>query len=128
MGEDRSGYWIDTAEYDLETAKAMQETGRYLYVGFTCHLVAEKALKAMISKDGVMPPKVHNLVRLAELSGLAESLSVEQKALLNELLPLHIEARYPSQKDKLAKSLNEQYCAGLVARTEEFLSWIKERL
>ncbi len=35
-------YWIDIAEYDLETAKAMLSTKRYLYVGFMCHQVIEK--------------------------------------------------------------------------------------
>lgn len=92
MSEDRSNYWVDIAEYDLETAKAMQKTGRFLYVGFMCHQSIEKVLKAMIAKDGTIPPKAHALVRLAELSGLADILSEEQKTLLNELLPLNIEA------------------------------------
>lgn len=43
---DHSAYWIERAEYDLETAKAMQQTGRYLYVGFMCQQTVEKALKA----------------------------------------------------------------------------------
>ncbi|MDR1915828.1 MAG: HEPN domain-containing protein [Synergistaceae bacterium] len=128
MNEDRSDYWIEIAEYDLETAKAMQKTGRFLYVGFLCHQVVEKVLKSVIAKDGAMPPKVHSLIRLASLSGLADILGDDRKALINELSPLNIEARYPSQKDKLSESLNEQYCAGLVVRTEEFLSWIKEQL
>ncbi|MDR1686602.1 MAG: hypothetical protein LBR82_09265 [Desulfovibrio sp.] len=29
---DRHGYWIERAECDLETAQAMQQTARYLYV------------------------------------------------------------------------------------------------
>jgi len=128
MNEDKSGYWIEIAEYDLGTAHAMQKTSRLLYVGFMCHQVVEKLLKAVIAKNGAMPPKVHSLVRLAELSGLTDQFSDEQKSLLNELLPLNIEARYPSNKDKLAVSLTEQYCADLVTRTEEFLSWIKQRL
>ena len=128
MNEDKSGYWLEIAEYDLETAKAMQKTGRYLYVGFMCHQVVEKSLKAVIAKNGIMPPKVHALVRLAELSGLATTLSSEQKSLLNELLPLNIEARYPSYKEKLSASLNEQYCADLVIKTEALLSWIKQQL
>lgn len=45
------GYWIKLADYDYETAKAMLNTGRYLYVGFMCHQVIEKALKAVISRD-----------------------------------------------------------------------------
>ena len=128
MNEDRSEYWIDIAEYDLETAKAMQQTSRYLYVGFMCHQSAEKALKAMVAKDGTIPPKIHALVRLAELSGIANVLSDEQKMLLNELLPLNLEARYPSQKEQLVELLNGQYCSDLIARTEELVSWIKQQL
>jgi HEPN domain-containing protein len=49
----------------------MHKTSRFLYVGFMCHQVAEKSLKAVIAKCGSMPQKAHSLVRLAELSGLA---------------------------------------------------------
>ena len=38
-------YWKELAEYDLETAKAMLKTKRYLYVGFMCHQVIEKIFK-----------------------------------------------------------------------------------
>jgi hypothetical protein len=30
-------YWIDIAKYDLDTAKAMNDSQGYLYVGFMCH-------------------------------------------------------------------------------------------
>ena len=29
-------YWVDIADYDLETAEVMLTTKRYLYVGFIC--------------------------------------------------------------------------------------------
>ena len=87
MGEDKSEYWIEIAEYDLETAKAMQDTSRFLYVGFMCHQVVEKSLKASIAKTGTIPPKVHSLIRLAELSGVNMLLDVNQTALLYEFLP-----------------------------------------
>ncbi len=35
--DDRITYWLEIAEYDLVTARAMLETGRLLYVGFMCH-------------------------------------------------------------------------------------------
>ena len=38
-------YWIDIAQYDLETARAMLKSGRFLYVGFMCHQVIEKIFK-----------------------------------------------------------------------------------
>lgn len=40
--------WIATAEYDLETARHMLATGRFLYVVFMCHLALEKLLKAHV--------------------------------------------------------------------------------
>jgi HEPN domain-containing protein len=52
---DRTEYWLEIADYDLETAKAMLDTGRYLYVGFMCHQVIEKALKAVIASTGGEP-------------------------------------------------------------------------
>lgn len=39
-------YWLEIVDYDLETAEAMYSTGRWLYVGFMCHQVVEKVLKA----------------------------------------------------------------------------------
>ncbi|MDH4203438.1 MAG: HEPN domain-containing protein [Phycisphaerae bacterium] len=64
-------YWLDTAYYDLVSAKAMLETKRYLYVGFLCHQVVEKCLKAYFwncrKKE---PPFTHNLLVLAEQAKL----------------------------------------------------------
>jgi len=33
---DKYEYWKDAAIYDLETAEAMLDSGRYLYVVFMC--------------------------------------------------------------------------------------------
>ncbi len=33
----KAAYWLESAEYDLQTAQAMLETRRLLYVGFMCH-------------------------------------------------------------------------------------------
>lgn len=127
-GSDRSGYWIERAEYDLETARAMRQTGRYLYVGFMCQQTVEKALKAVIAKRGVFPPKSHDLVRLAELGGIEAELDDERNSLLDELYPLSVESRYPSNYEALAKMLNDEKCAEYIARTEAFLQWIKKTL
>ena len=46
MATDKVAYWIDIADYDIDTAEAMYQTGRWLYVAFMCHQVIEKTLKA----------------------------------------------------------------------------------
>jgi HEPN domain-containing protein len=126
--EDRSAYWIEQAEYDLETAIAMLQTGRYLYVGFMCQQTVEKALKGVIAKQGVFPPKIHDLLRLGELANLSGAFSEEQNRLLDELHPLHIEARYPSHKERMQRMLNKNVCEDYIMRTEAMLIWIKEQL
>ena len=34
--EDKAQYWIEISDYDLDTAEAMLQSKRYLYVGFIC--------------------------------------------------------------------------------------------
>lgn len=59
--------WAEQARYDLETASAMLSSGRYLYVVFCGQQAVEKALKALIvERTGEMPPRLHNLPKLAE--------------------------------------------------------------
>lgn len=68
--ERKVSYWIEMAEYDLETAKVMLDGGRYLYVGFMCHQVIEKALKGYIWKTaGAEPAYTHSLARLLGAPG-----------------------------------------------------------
>ena len=45
--EDNINEWISIDLYDLETAQAMFNTGRYLYVVFMCQQAIEKLLKAL---------------------------------------------------------------------------------
>ena len=46
-----SDRWAEQARYDLETAQAMMESGRYLYVLFCCQQAVEKMLKALIANQ-----------------------------------------------------------------------------
>jgi HEPN domain-containing protein len=127
--DEKTRYWIELAEYDLETAKAMLSARRLLYVGFMCHQVVEKALKGHYQfsrKD--TPPYTHNLIRLANQSGLYEKLDEAHKSLLDVLEPLNVEARYPSQRDQLFRSLTDDRCKSILERTEEFFAWIRQQL
>ena len=49
----------------------MLDSGRYLYVLFCCQQAVEKMLKAVIVKQtNEFPPRLHNLMRLAEFASL----------------------------------------------------------
>ncbi len=105
--EERIEYWLDLADYDLVTAKVMLESKRYLYLGFMCHQVVEKSIKAFFwFVKKTEPPYTHNLLVLSEKSTLEKILSKEHKTLLNELMPLNIQARYPNDKLLLLNALN----------------------
>ncbi len=125
----KSAYWLDCADYDLQTAKAMLETKRFLYVGFMCHQTIEKGLKAIYihrEPDGELP-YIHSLVRLANLAKVSAEMSEDQLSLLDVLNPLNVEARYPLNKEQLLRSLSEARCKELIDKTEDLLSWIKTR-
>ncbi|MDR1735637.1 MAG: HEPN domain-containing protein [Oscillospiraceae bacterium] len=126
---DKVEYWLELCDDDTKAAKAMLESKNFLWMGFICHLVAEKALKAAFVNDANDdPPKTHDLLRLAALSDTCLNLPNKFKTLLGNLSPLQIEARYPEYKAKIAAVLTESYCDTLLQETEEFLCWIKEKL
>ncbi|SPD72225.1 conserved hypothetical protein [uncultured Desulfobacterium sp.] len=107
--KDKIQYWADIAEYDLETARVMLKGKRFLYVGFMCHQVIEKILKGFyVFSKGENPPYTHNLNYLAEKSGINDKMTEDQKDILDVLEPLNVEARYPTHKERLIRSLSEK--------------------
>jgi HEPN domain-containing protein len=108
--DEKVKYWVDL--YDYDTAIAMQQSSRYLYVGFMCHQTIEKILKAYyVSALNEPAPYTHRLSLLIEKAGLSEQFSDHFNDLIDLLEPLNIEARYPSYKESLLKSLSKDKCA-----------------
>ena len=127
--EGKIEYWLEIGHYDLVSAKAMLESKRFLYVGFLCHQVVEKCLKAYYwhtrKKE---PPYSHNLLLLSEESGFDDLAGEELLLLFNELMPLNIQARYPEDREQLLKALTVDKCGDLYKKTKEFYRWIKRLL
>jgi HEPN domain-containing protein len=122
-------YWFDLSDYDMDTAIAMLETQRYLYVGFMCHQAVEKILKAYyVQRINEIAPYTHGLMHLVKISDLENDLLENHEILINQLEPLNIEARYPSYKEKLLADLTESKCRELITSTKEFITWIKKQL
>ncbi len=129
MGNDKIQYWSDLSNYDIDTAEAMLNTKRYLYVGFMTHQSIEKILKAYYVKiHNETAPFSHNLSYLAKKSGLYEKFTEEQKAFIDILEPMNIECRYPAHKDRLFQSLTDERCKEILKNTKELQEWIKQRL
>jgi HEPN domain-containing protein len=87
-------YWRNGAEEDWEVAKQLVETGKTRHGMFFAHLAFEKLLKAHICKKREkFAPKIHNLVRLAEMALL--ELNPEDLDSLAEMNEFNLEGRYP---------------------------------
>ena len=127
--DDKVKYWLELSDYDFETALAMLNSKRYLYVGFMCHQTIEKIFKSWYtSLKSETAPFSHSLSYLAKKGGFYEELTEEQKDFIDQIEPLNIEARYPSHKDRLLRSLNQRKCLELVEQTKELQQWIKKKL
>jgi HEPN domain-containing protein len=115
--------WAERAEYDLDTADAMLEAGRYVYVLFCCQQAVEKALKAVIvKKTGEMPPRIHNLLRLAETAGI--ELSEERIDLLTKLSGYYIKSRYPEEIRVAGAAITQELAREVLGRTEQTVRWV----
>ena len=122
-------YWAELSDYDMRTAEAMLQGKRYLYVGFMAHQAIEKILKAyFVSCKGKTAPFSHSLSFLAKQSGIYDEFSEKQKDFLDTLEPMNIEARYPTHKEQLLKSLTEERCAGILKNAQELQRWILKKL
>lgn len=117
-------YWRNGAEEDWEVAKQLIESDKIRHGLFFLHMVLEKILKAHICRSiNDVAPRLHNLVRLAELSGIV----FEQKQidLLAEINPFNIEGRYPEMWGAVPSRKEADM---LKQRTKELFEWLKNQL
>jgi HEPN domain-containing protein len=117
-------YWRSSAEEDWDVACHLLESRRMRHGLFFAHLAVEKLLKAHVclhTQD--IAPRTHNLVRLAELAGLA--LTAAQTDVLAEMNEFNIEGRYPGL---LLPAPSVEEAREHLARAEEIRQWLLETL
>lgn len=121
--DDLSAQWAERARYDLDTADAMFKAGRYLYVLFCCQQAAEKMLKAVIARrTGELPPRIHNLPRLADVAGIESS--HEQVRFLGELSAYYIQSRYPEEIRAAGSTITQELAQEVLGKTERTIEWV----
>ena len=119
--------WVDQAMYDLETARAMLDSGRFVYVVFCCQQAVEKMIKAVIANvTGEMPPRIHNLMQLVERAGLKPD--AQQALLMRELTELYVQSRYPDQLEPVTSSAWQPIAQDAMNRTEKVLGWLSSTI
>jgi len=126
--EQHINYWLESAEHDLDTAQTLFDSGKYDWCLFISHLVLEKLLKAIFVKnnENKIPPKIHNLVRLAQAA--KADLDEEQLLFLNEVNDFNLEVRYPEYKNEFYKICTKDFTKGYFIKIKEFYKWQKSLL
>jgi HEPN domain-containing protein len=120
---DAAEKWAAQSLYDIETAKAMLDAGRYLYVLFCCQQAVEKMLKALIAKrTRELPPRLHNLMRLAEVASL--TIPEDTAHLFRRLTDFYIASRYPEELEAATWNVDSSQVQQTYVATEEVLRWL----
>ncbi len=122
--EKHISHWRTGAEEDFEVADQLIKSNKIRHGLFFLHLTLEKIIKAHVCRHTEdIAPRIHNLVRLAELSGIV--FDTEQLDLLSEMNPCNIEGRYPELWEALP---SQQEAKMLVTKTEDVLKCLKNQL
>ena len=118
--QEHVSYWIATSDHDLETAEALFNSGRYDACLFFGHLMLEKILKALwvrVREEGFIPPKTHNLLKIAVEANIP--MDDKQRGLLVRVEDFNLETRYPDYRLSFYKLCTKEF-------TEEQFAAIKE--
>jgi HEPN domain-containing protein len=119
--------WLDSAQYDLETAEHMFKTGRYIYTVFMCHLALEKVLKAKVEEvTDRAAPKTHDLEYLVELAKLSPDEDSER--FIVEVTNLSIVTRYPRDFQRILKDFSQKRAGFVLTKTKEVFQWIGQSI
>jgi len=126
--EEHIAYWIQSAEHDLIAAESLFNSAKYDWCLFIGHLVLEKTLKAIFVQfnENKVPPKIHNLVKLAELSSI--QLTDEQKIFLDEVNDFNLETRYPDYKLEFYQRCTKEFTLNYFSKIKENFTWLRSRL
>jgi HEPN domain-containing protein len=120
--------WLDRVTYDFDTAKAMLQTGRLIYAIFMCQQSLEKCFKALLSFQGKEIIPIHNLRRLAELSGVIHELNHDVLIKLDFLSSYYINARYKEDLQQLSRGITETAAQDFIQFTESLIRWLCQKM
>ena len=117
-------YWQKGADEENEVAELLLKKKKTRHALFFAHLGLEKILKSsVVKRTREMPPRIHNLLRLAELAQL--ELSDEQIIFLRQFDIFQLEGRYP---DSFGMRISLESAEGKIQEARRIFQWIKNQL
>lgn len=127
-GSEASRKWLDLVVYDMDTAKAMLQTGRFIYAVFMCQQAIEKCFKALLAYRDLEILPIHNLRRLAELADVIHELDESKLMKLDFLSRYYINARYKEDLNQLSKGITESVTRDFIEFSEELITWLCQKM
>ncbi len=122
-----ANHWIKTSDEDFDTMKLLFHSKKYTWALFLGHISTEKLLKAYYVKvNRKHSPPIHNLLRIAEESGL--KVSDEYSDWLDTISLFNINARYDDYRREFYNQCTEDFTKLWIERIKEIRKWIKEKL
>lgn len=120
--------WLDRVVYDMDTAKAMLQAGRWIYSIFMCQQSLEKCLKALIAYQDKEIIPIHNLRRLAEITSIIHEFDESTLVKLDFLSNYYINARYKEDLNQLSKGINETLVQDFIQFSEGTIAWLCQKM
>lgn len=125
--EEKYEYWLDIAQYDMQTAESMYKDGRWLYVVFMCQQAIEKLVKGLyILYEKALPGRTHDInLLLGKFSGkLKEQCSMEHTILFDRLSSFYLNNRYPEYKHKLSAAVTKDRAKEVLEQSQGAFTWL----
>ena len=120
--------WLDRVAYDIDTAKAMLQTGRLIYAIFMCQQSLEKCFKALLAHEEKEIVPIHNLRRLAEQASIVQELNDSTLMKLDFLSSYYINARYKEDLEQLSKGVTGPMVQDFIQFSEGLISWLCQKM
>ncbi|GHV95517.1 hypothetical protein AGMMS50293_18370 [Spirochaetia bacterium] len=125
--EEKFEYWLDHAQYDLDSAGSMFLSGRWFYVVFMCQQAIEKLVKGLYTlyvDDNV--PHIHNIQSIFDHleDKLAIKIQPETYKMFGILSGYYIGNRYPDFENKADSIVTKDTAELLLKQTREVFAWL----
>lgn len=124
MGKPIYQKWLERVSYDIDTAEAMYVTGRYIYAVFMCQQALEKCFKALMAFKNMDIVPVHNLRRLAEMTGIIGEMSKDELKKIDFLSQYYLNARYKEDIEELSSRITADIAKDFVNFSREKVKWL----
>lgn len=124
MGKTIHQKWLERVSYDIETAEAMFAARRYIYAVFMCQQSLEKCFKAFMAFKGLDITPIHNLRRLAEITGVIAEMNKDDTEKIDFLSQFYLNARYKEDIEDLSSQITADITKDFLIFTKEKIKWL----